>query len=512
MFGATPVGFADGFLHGCGDGVGIHDDQTVEVPGGASCRLGQGPARTQEALFVGIQDGYKGNGRDVQTFAQEVHANEHVKETVLEILDNFHPLGRVHIGVDVAASYARTCHIFVEFLGHAFGKGGDQDAFVNLSAFADLFQQVVHLVFGGTDLYGRIQQAGGPHDLFHHQAARLFQFIVGRGCAHINGLMRQALEFFKGERPVVRCGGQPESIFYEYALAGMVSAVHGPDLGQGHVAFVNEGNEVVWEIIQQAEGPLARLPSVKIPRIVFNSGAVSHFFDHFQIILYTLLQAFGLQRFADFLEPIDLGFQVVLDVADGLDAAFACGDEVAGRVDGDFFDFLDGGPRHRVDDGQPVHLVAEKLDADGVIRSAEEDIDRIPAHAEGSPLEIRFGPRVQSLHQLVQQAGETPGLAFADVDGLGVEIVRIPDAVQAGYAGNDDDVPPARHQGRRRAEPQLVDALVDAEVFFNIGIRRGDVGFGLIVVVIRYEVLDRIGRKKRLEFAIQLGCKRFVVA
>src|SRR5262249_37895385 len=40
--------------------------------------------------------------------------------------------------------------------------------------------------------------------------------------------------------------------------------------------------------------------------------------------------------------------------------------------------------------------------------------------------------------------------------------------------------------------------------------RARDVGLRLVVVVIRYEILDRVVRKERLELAVELRCKRLV--
>ena len=44
LFAAPAVGLVDGFLHGAGDRVGVHDDEAVEVAGGASGGLHQGTA------------------------------------------------------------------------------------------------------------------------------------------------------------------------------------------------------------------------------------------------------------------------------------------------------------------------------------------------------------------------------------------------------------------------------------------------------------------------------------
>ena len=48
--------------------------------------------------------------------------------------------------------------------------------------------------------------------------------------------------------------------------------------------------------------------------------------------------------------------------------------------------------------------------------------------------------------------------------------------------------------GRRQAH--LLDVLVDRGVLLDVGVARGHVGLGLVVVVVRDEVLDRVVREE----------------
>ena len=49
----------------------------------------------------------------------------------------------------------------------------------------------------------------------------------------------------------------------------------------------------------------------------------------------------------------------------------------------------------------------------------------------------------------------------------------------------------------RGGEPQLVQLVVDGGFFFDVDVARGNVGFGLVVVVIADEILDRVAGKER---------------
>ena len=93
-----------------------------------------------------------------------------------------------------------------------------------------------------------------------------------------------------------------------------------------------------------------------------------------------------------------------------------------------------------------------------------------------------------------------------------MEVVGVADAVEAGDGGYDDDVAPAAHQGAGGTDPELVDLLVDAQVLFNIGVRRRDVGLGLIVVVVGDEVFDGVAGEEGFHLAVELGREGLVVA
>ena len=77
-----------------------------------------------------------------------------------------------------------------------------------------------------------------------------------------------------------------------------------------------------------------------------------------------------------------------------------------------------------------------------------------------------------------------------------MEIGRVADAVKAGYTGYDDDVAPARKQGRGGTEAQFFNLVVDAEVFFYICVSHRQICLRLIVVVVGNEVLDGVVREE----------------
>ena len=55
-----------------------------------------------------------------------------------------------------------------------------------------------------------------------------------------------------------------------------------------------------------------------------------------------------------------------------------------------------------------------------------------------------------------------------------------------------------------------VDLLVDRAVLLDIGVGARDIGFRLVIIVIRDEILDRVLREERLELAVKLSRERLI--
>ncbi len=113
---------------------------------------------------------------------------------------------------------------------------------------------------------------------------------------------------------------------------------------------------------------------------------------------------------------------------------------------------------------------------------------------------------------MVEKAGQGSGLAPFDGHRLSMEVLRIAYSVEAGYTGDHNHVPSSGHQSRGGAKAQLVDLVVDAEIFLYVGVGGRKIGFRLVIVVIGYKILHSIGREEALEFSVQLGCESLVVA
>ena len=82
-------------------------------------------------------------------------------------------------------------------------------------------------------------------------------------------------------------------------------------------------------------------------------------------------------------------------------------------------------------------------------------------------------------------------------------LARLAEAVDARDRGDDERVAPLE-QPSRGGVAHLVDLFVDVRVLGDVGVAAGDVGLGLVVVVVGDEVLDRILREHLAELRGEL--------
>ena len=177
---ATSVGLIDGLLHGLSNGLSIHDGKSMNIAGSTSYNLNERAMVAQKSLIVSIEDGYEGHFRKVQSFAQEVNANEHVVGAGAEIVDDIDTIESVNIGMDVIGLDTHAVKEGGHFLCLALGGGDDQRTLPHFVALMDLLDEVVHEVELGTHLDGRVEQSCGTNELFDNDTLSTFQFILGR--------------------------------------------------------------------------------------------------------------------------------------------------------------------------------------------------------------------------------------------------------------------------------------------------------------------------------------------
>ena len=173
---------------------------------------------------------------------------------------------------------------------------------------------------------------------------------------------------------------------------------------------------------------------------------------------------------------------------------FGTGDVVGGGEDPQRVDLADHLPGQRVQVVQRLDLVAEELDTNGELLIGGNDLHGVAAHPERAAGEGQVVAGVLDVDQQPQQS--VPGHLVADLqlDGPVQVGLRCAQAVNAGHRRDYHHIA-ARQQRRRRGVPQALDVIVDGAVLFDVGVGLRDVRLGLVVVVVRHEVLNGIVRQ-----------------
>ena len=96
--------------------------------------------------------------------------------------------------------------------------------------------------------------------------------------------------------------------------------------------------------------------------------------------------------------------------------------------------------------------------------------------------------------------------------GAALKLVGVTNTVDATYARHHNHVSPTAEQCTAGSQAQLVQLIVDGKVFFYIGVGGCNIGFGLVVVVVRHKVFHRVVGEKLAKLAVELGGEGFVVA
>ena len=173
--------------------------------------------------------------------------------------------------------------------------------------------------------------------------------------------------------------------------------------------------------------------------------------------------------------------------------------ELVGFLTGKRIELLDG-----------FDLIAEQRHAPGTILIVGgKDLDDIAAHPKRPAIEVAGAAFVLQRHQVGDQLPLIDALSLSKRERHRRVGLDRTDTVDARDRRNDDHVV-ALEQGAGRAVPHAVDLLVDRGFLLDIRIGPGDIGFGLVVVVIADEILDRVIREEALELAIKLSGQRLV--
>src|SRR5215831_20167978 len=110
-------------------------------------------------------------------------------------------------------------------------------------------EQIVNLAFNWPDVDNGIDQTCWPDNLLDHDSAGLRELIRSWGSRDVDDLVQSPFKLFKLQRPIIQRRGQSKSVVDQILLARAVSRVHSPHLGNALVAFINEDEMVLRQIV-----------------------------------------------------------------------------------------------------------------------------------------------------------------------------------------------------------------------------------------------------------------------
>ena len=508
---AAAGSFLHGGSHGSGHIVRIHDDLALGISGRTANGLDQAGLAAQETFLVRIQNGHQAHFRQIQTLTKQVDTHQHIEFAHTQIPDDLHALHGADIRVHIANLDACFLQVHRQILRHFLGQGGNKHPFLLGRSRIDLADEIVDLAVDRLDFHNWIQQARGTDHLFHDLAGA-GTLIFRRSGGNIDHLIDLAVKLPEIQRPVVIGRGQPEAVVHQGILAAAVACVHGPGLGQGHMALVHDEEKILREIVQQSGRGCARGTALDHPGIILDAAAEADFRQHFNIVGSPLGNALGFNEFVLRLEEGHLRIAFFLDLPHGPLEFFPGSHIVAGRIDGHVIQIPLSHTGNGVDLADAVDLISEELHPDGFTCPVGRiNFQGIPPEPELVSGEVHIVSLIADLRQFFQHRIQRILLTHPEGDHHAPVVDGVAQTIQAADRADHDHIPPLK-EGGGGAVAEPVDFLVHRGILLNIGVRVGNVCLRLIVIVVGNEVFHRIVGEKLPEFAAKLSRQGLIVS
>ena len=244
-------------------------------------------------------------------------------------------------------------------------------------------------------------------------------------------------------------------------------------------------------------------------RVVLDTGTGADLLHHLDVVSGAHPEPLGLQQFPVPLQDGEALLQLLLDGRDRLLHTLRSSNVVGSRKDVHLLVLTDDLAGERVHRREGLDLVAEELHAQGVLLVDREDLQGVAADSEGAALTRNVVADVLVGDEVPQQLVTIPFLPHLQRDHPVDVLLRSTQTVDGRDGRHDDDVSPGQ-QGIRRGVTQPLDLLVEAGVLLDEGVRLRDVRLGLVIVVVRDEVLDGIVREEGAQLLGELGRQGFV--
>ena len=148
--------------------IGIHHNLALCIAGSAANCLYKRSFRAEEAFFIRVQDRNQRYLWQVETFTQQVDANQHIIHSQPKVTDQLHALNRLYVMMHIAHLNANPFQIAGQILCHFLGQRGNQNPFPACRAGINFTDQVIDLPFNGPHFDLRVEQPGWADHLLDH--------------------------------------------------------------------------------------------------------------------------------------------------------------------------------------------------------------------------------------------------------------------------------------------------------------------------------------------------------
>ena len=96
---------------------------------------------------------------------------------------------------------------------------------------------------------------------------------MARELPTVHRLTHPLNELIPAQRSIVHCTRQPESVIDERALAAHIALVHRPDLRNRDMRFVDDEEEVLREVVDEAIGRAPLLTAIDMAGVILDTSA-----------------------------------------------------------------------------------------------------------------------------------------------------------------------------------------------------------------------------------------------
>ncbi len=177
---APPMHLVQRTLHRAGDAIGIEDGATIDVPCGTPAGLDDRAVTPQEPFLVGVENGDQRHLGQVETFAEQIDADQHVELAEAEPTEDLDTFDRVDVAVQVAHPHAGLLQVIRQVFGHSLGQRGHQHALADSLALPNLAEKIVDLSTHRANVDLGVDQSGGANQLLDNDPFAHLQLEIPR--------------------------------------------------------------------------------------------------------------------------------------------------------------------------------------------------------------------------------------------------------------------------------------------------------------------------------------------